>query len=71
MISPLPATGTIPALAIFLIAFGMIQDDGIFAILGIFVAIIGLALSIAVHAALIIGGQAAIDQLLNLLKLGF
>jgi hypothetical protein len=66
MVSPLPATGTIPALAIFLIAFGMIQDDGFFAILGILVAIVGLALSIAVHFLLFFGGQAALDQFLTI-----
>jgi len=64
MISPLPLTNTLPALAIFLIGLGKVQDDGVLALLGLITAVAGLGLSITLHAALIFGGQAALDQLL-------
>jgi hypothetical protein len=39
MIIPLPLTNTIPSLAILLMAIGMLEDDGLFLLTGMFVAI--------------------------------
>lgn len=45
MLIPIPGTNTIPALGVFVIALGMIEEDGLMEIIGVLVALVGLAIT--------------------------
>ncbi len=57
----LPITNTVPSLGVTLIAMGLIQRDGVFALLGAAVAFAWLALVIGVIAALATGAGFAVS----------
>ena len=48
MMIPLPLTNTIPAMGIFITAFGLLEDDGLICIAGLFVCTVGATVSISV-----------------------
>jgi len=48
MLIPIPGTNTIPALGVFIIGLGMIEEDGLAGIMGFFVAIVGITIAIAI-----------------------
>ncbi|MGP1383685.1 MAG: exopolysaccharide biosynthesis protein [Thainema sp.] len=67
MISPLPLTNTAPAFSIFVMGFGLLDDDGFISIGGMTLGVVALALSAAVHVAFFWGGMAAVEQLRELI----
>ncbi|NJL01063.1 MAG: exopolysaccharide biosynthesis protein [Spirulinaceae cyanobacterium SM2_1_0] len=44
MLIPIPGTNTLPAIAIFLIGFGLVEDDGLICLFGLFCALLYLVL---------------------------
>lgn len=48
MIIPIPGTNTIPAFAIFILSIALLEEDGLFGILGILAAIIGIAVTVSI-----------------------
>jgi hypothetical protein len=63
MISPVPLTNNLPALAIFIIGLGMLEEDFYFGILGIITSFIGMIFVISVHVLVAIFGFAVIDNI--------
>ncbi len=63
MILPIPGTNTIPAMGIFIIGFGLLDDDGLISLAGLVVCLIGLAVTTSILAALIWGGSSLLDIL--------
>ena len=45
MMIPIPGTNTVPAMGIFAIGFGLLDDDGFISIIGLTIGAIGLALT--------------------------
>ncbi len=50
---PLPMTNLIPAVGIFLMALGLLQEDGVAAIVGLLVGLVGLIITIGAVGAVI------------------
>ena len=48
MLLPIPGTNTAPAFGIFLIGFGLLEDDGVAILLGILAGFVALCLSLAI-----------------------
>lgn len=48
MMIPIPLTNTIPAMGIFITAFGLLEDDGLICIAGLFVCAVGATVSVSV-----------------------
>ena len=63
MLIPIPGTNTLPALGVFIIGLGMIEEDGFFGILGVLVALAGIALTVGI---LLLGKEALVLLLQNL-----
>jgi hypothetical protein len=68
MCIPIPLTNTVPAMGIFLIGLGMLEDDGLFGLAGICAAIAGLSLTAAVLIGISYVGWEAIDIIKNAIK---
>ncbi len=68
MISPLPLTNTAPAFAIFVMGFGLLDDDGFISISGLTIGAIALALSVTVHIAFFWGGMTMVEQVIEQIK---
>ena len=64
MMIPVPLTNTIPAAGIFITAFGLLEDDGLICIAGLFVCAVGATVSISVLAF----GVAAVRATIDLIK---
>jgi len=60
---PFPGTNSVPALAVGLAAFGLVQRDGL-------LVLVGLIIGIAWIGLLLIGGIALIKYLLSLIGIG-
>ena len=60
---PFPGTNSVPALGVGLVAFGLVQRDGL-------LVIIGLIIGIAWISLLLIGGVSLIKYLLSLIGIG-
>ncbi|MGD1850544.1 MAG: exopolysaccharide biosynthesis protein [Cyanophyceae cyanobacterium] len=63
MIAPIPGTNTLPAMGIFVVGLGLIDDDGAIALLG---ATGGVVVTVSIWTAIIWGGS----NLVELLKKG-
>lgn len=61
MIIPVPLTNTAPAMGIFFIGLGTIEEDGLFAVGGMIVAACGLILSATVLTLIAVMGWGAVD----------
>ncbi|AFZ43194.1 Exopolysaccharide synthesis ExoD [Halothece sp. PCC 7418] len=59
MMIPIPGTNTLPAIGIFIIGFGLQEDDGIICLLGLAVC----SLALVVVLGILIGGFSLIDYL--------
>ncbi len=64
MMIPLPLTNTIPAAGIFITAFGLIEDDGLICLGGLFVCSLGLTIS----ASVLIFGATVVRESISLIK---
>ncbi|WJI25095.1 exopolysaccharide biosynthesis protein [Thermosynechococcus sp. B0] len=63
MILPIPGTNTIPAMGIFTIGFGLLDDDGLISLAGVAISLIGLAVTTSILVALAWGGNSLLDVL--------
>jgi hypothetical protein len=63
MMIPIPGTNTIPAMGIFITAFGLQEDDGLISFVGLLVCVIGGAVSIGI----IFVGVNILDKLKNII----
>ncbi|HOC70423.1 MAG TPA: exopolysaccharide biosynthesis protein [Candidatus Hydrogenedentes bacterium] len=68
MIIPVPLTNTAPAFGVFLIGLGMLEEDGLLSIAGMFASLAGVALTLTVLSALIYFGWEGIDMVREFLK---
>lgn len=68
MMIPIPGTNTIPAIGIFVLGFGLFEEDGLISLLGLAVCAVGLAVSTSIVIAIYWGGSSLIDLLKNWLN---
>ena len=64
MMIPIPLTNTIPAAGIFITAFGLLEDDGLICIGGLFVCAVGATVSISV----LVLGEKVVRATIDLIK---
>ncbi|VEP17402.1 conserved membrane hypothetical protein [Hyella patelloides LEGE 07179] len=61
MMIPIPGTNTLPAMGIFVIGFGLVEDDGVISLLGLIICALGAVISTSILIAVIWGGSSLID----------
>jgi hypothetical protein len=59
---PIPLSGFIPAIALFVTSFGLVERDGIVTLSGIALGIISIIITLVVGGMLIVGAQALAQQ---------
>ena len=64
MCIPIPGTNTLPAIGIFITAFGLLEDDGLISLLGLFVC----SLAATLTTAILFVGKEAVEAFINLIK---
>ena len=64
MMIPIPGTNTLPAIGIFVIAFGLLEDDGLICIAGLFICSLGFTLT----TSILIFGKVAVERFIDLIK---
>ncbi len=64
MMIPIPGTNTLPAIGIFVTAFGLLEDDGLICITGLFICSLGLTLT----TSILVFGAVAVDKFIDLIK---
>ena len=64
MMIPIPGTNTLPAIGIFVTAFGLLEDDGLICIGGLFICSLGLALT----TSILVFGAVAVEKFIDLIK---
>lgn len=64
MMIPIPLTNTIPAIGIFITAFGLLEDDGLICIAGLFVCSLGATLT----TSILVFGVVAVERVIDLIK---
>ncbi|MEM8672421.1 MAG: exopolysaccharide biosynthesis protein [Cyanobacteria bacterium P01_G01_bin.67] len=64
MMIPIPLTNTIPAIGIFVTAFGLLEDDGLICIAGLFVCSLGATLT----TSILVFGVVAVERVIDLIK---
>lgn len=64
MMIPIPGTNTLPAIGIFVTAFGLLEDDGLICIAGLFICSLGLTLT----TSILVFGAVAVDKFIDLIK---
>ena len=64
MMIPIPGTNTLPAIGIFVTAFGLLEDDGLICIAGLFICSLGLALT----TSILVFGAVAVEKFIDLIK---
>ena len=57
----IPGTNTIPAIGVFLIGFGLFEEDGLITLAGLFIGTIGLAITVSIIVAAFVGGSSLLD----------
>ncbi len=57
----IPGTNTLPALSVFIIAFGLQEDDGLIVLVGLILCLIAAAVSSSIVLAVIWGGSSLVD----------
>lgn len=61
MMIPIPGTNTLPAMGIFVIGFGLMEDDGAISLAGLVLCLMGGILSASILIALFVGGTSLLD----------
>ena len=61
MMIPIPGTNTLPAIGIFVTAFGLQEDDGFISLGGLVICLIAATLSTSIIIAVIWGGTSLLD----------
>jgi hypothetical protein len=68
MMIPIPGTNTLPAMGIFVVGFGLLDDDGAISLAGLVMCLLGATLSLSILYALAVGGTSLYDWLRMSLK---
>ncbi|MEQ8956796.1 MAG: exopolysaccharide biosynthesis protein [Coleofasciculus sp. C2-GNP5-27] len=68
MMIPIPGTNTLPAIGIFVIGFGLIEDDGVISLAGLVICLLGGILSISILLAVWFGGASLVDWIKDVLR---
>lgn len=61
MMIPIPGTNTLPAMGIFVTAFGLLEDDGAISLGGLVLCLMGAILTTSILLALVWGGSSLLD----------
>ncbi len=61
MCTPIPLTNTWPAVGVFLIGMGFLEEDGLFGLTGIATGLAGVAFAVVVVVLVLLLGHAAVD----------
>lgn len=61
MMIPIPGTNTIPAMGIFVLGFGLFEEDGAISLLGLAISAVGLTITTSILIAIYWGGSSLID----------
>ena len=61
MMIPIPLTNTLPAMGIFITAFGLLEDDGLICLVGLFFCVLGATLT----TSILIFGVAAVKEIIK------
>jgi hypothetical protein len=64
MMIPIPGTNTLPAMGIFVISFGLLEEDGLICIGGLFLCSLGAVLT----TSILVFGTVAVERFINLVK---
>jgi hypothetical protein len=64
MMIPIPGTNTLPAMGIFVISFGLLEEDGLICIGGLFLCSLGAVLT----SSILVFGTVAVERCVNLVK---
>lgn len=64
MMFPIPFTNTLPAIGIFVTAFGLLEDDGLICIAGLFICSVGATLT----TSILVFGAVAVEKFIDLIK---
>lgn len=64
MCIPIPGTNTLPAIGIFITAFGLLEDDGLISLVGLFVC----SLAASLTTAILFVGKEAVEVFINLIR---
>ena len=57
MMIPIPGTNTIPAIGIFVLGFGLFEEDGLISLLGLMICAAGLAVTTGIIVGIYFGGS--------------
>jgi hypothetical protein len=68
MMIPIPGTNTLPAIAIFVTGFGLLDDDGAISLAGMLLSLCGATLTLSILYALAVGGTSIYDWFKVLFK---
>lgn len=71
MMIPIPGTNTLPAMGIFVIGFGLLEDDGAIAIGGLTLCVMGAILTTSILYAIAVGGTSLYDWIKGIVKQQF
>ena len=63
MMIPIPGTNTLPAIGIFVVGFGLMEDDGVISLGGLGICLTAAVLIGSIFTALIWGGSSLIDYI--------
>lgn len=63
MMIPIPGTNTLPAIGIFVTAFGLQEDDGFISLGGLVICLMAAVLSTSIIMAVIWGGTSLVDMI--------
>ena len=61
MMIPIPGTNTLPAIGVFVTAFGLLEDDGAISLGGLVLCLMGAILTTSILFALMWGGSSLLD----------
>ena len=64
MMIPIPGTNTLPAIGIFITAFGLLEEDGLICLFGLFVC----SLAATLTTGIVIFGKEAVEAFIELIK---
>ena len=68
MMIPIPGTNTLPAMGIFVVGFGLLDDDGVISLGGLGLCLAGLTLTSSILYAIAFGGTSLYDWLKDWFK---
>lgn len=66
MMIPIPGTNTLPAASIFIMGFGLLDDDGLISLMGLTLSVLAGSISIAILFFGVKGTSAAVEFIINL-----